>query len=194
MESFLSGAKLGGGTDSYLIAEIGRETKSDNFEHLVIVTDGGVGSGDIDESDNRVKQYGLQYSFVSTYIIGRGGEESVGCPYSRGCPGVTYLIDMKGNERQQASLSREDQQALKDINSINNWSIFKTKYLNLFNAIRARCLGKEADSDLMDKLNNLKSRIKDIGSEQSDFDNKFNELYRMANGKIRDVKNASVAA
>ena len=107
---------------------------------------------------------------------------------------MTYLINMKGNERQQASLSREDQQALKDINSINNWSTFKAKYLNLFNAIRARCLGKEADSDLMDKLNNLKSRIQDIGSEQSDFDNKFNELYRMASGKIRDVKNASVAA
>ena len=194
MESFLSGAKLGGGTDSYLIAEIGRETKSDNFEHLVIVTDGGVGSGDIDESDNRVKQYGLQYNFVSTYIIGRGGEESVGCPYSRGCPGVTYIIDMNGNVRQQASLSREDQKALKDINSINKWSDFKSKYLNLFNAIRARCLGKEADSDLMVKLNNLKSRIQDIGSEQSDFDNKFNELYRMASGKIRDVKNASVAA
>ena len=104
MESFLSRAKLGGGTDSYLIAEIGRETKSDNFEYLVIVTDGGVGSGDIDESDKRVEKYGLQYSFVSTYIIGRRGEESVGCPYSRGCPGVIYLIDMKGNERQQASL------------------------------------------------------------------------------------------
>lgn len=151
MESFLSGAKLGGGTDSYLIAEIGRERKSDKFEHLVIVTDGGVGSGDIDESDNRVKQYELQYSFVSTYIIGRGGEESLGCPYSRGYPGVIYHIDMKGNERHQASLSREEQQALKDINSIDKWRIFKTKYLNLFNAIRARCLRKESDSDLINQ-------------------------------------------
>ena len=158
------------------------------------MTDGGVGSGDIDESDRRVKKYGLQYSYVSTYIIGRGGEESVGCPYSRGCPGVTYLIDMNGNEKKQASLSREDQQALDSINSICSWSIFKSKYPNLFNAIRARCLGREADSDLMSKLNSLKSRIHDVGSEQSDYNNKFNELYRMASGQIRDVNKASVAA
>ena len=65
---------------------------------------------------------------------------------------------------------------------------------NLFNAIRARCLGKEADSDLMSKLNNLKSRIYDAGSEQNDFNKKFNELYRMASGQIRNVTNASVAA
>ena len=194
MERFLSGEYTGGGTSSYLIAEIGRETKNEKFEHLVIVTDGGVGSGDIDKSDKSVKIYGLQYSYVSTYIIGSGGNESVGCPYSRGCPGVTYLIDRYGNERKQASLSREDQQALNEINSISSWSTFKSKYPNLFNAIRARCLGKEADSDLMSKLNNLKSRIYDAGSEQNDFNNKFNELYRMASGQIRNVNNASVAA
>jgi len=44
MERFLSGEHIGGGTDNYLIAEIGRETKNENIEHLIIVTDGGVGS------------------------------------------------------------------------------------------------------------------------------------------------------
>jgi hypothetical protein len=195
LNSFLSGTHFGGGTDSYLIAEIGRETINDKFEHLVIVTDGGVGSYDIDESEERVKKYGLQYSYVSSYIIGSGGNESVGCPYSRGCPGETYIIDMNGNERKQASLSREDQAALDGINSISSWSTFKSKYQNLFNAIRARCLGREADQDLMNKLNNLKSRINDTGSEQSDFEKKYNELYRMASGQIRNVTNAaSVAA
>jgi hypothetical protein len=173
---------------------LGEKQKNEKFEHLVIVTDGGVDSGDIDESDKRVKSYGLQYSYVSTYIIGSGGNESVGCPYSRGCPGVTYLIDRYGNEKKQASLSMEDQQALNEINSISSWGTFKSKYPNLFNAIRARCLGKEADSDLMSKLNNLKSRIYDAGSEQNDFNKKFNELYRMASGQIRNVTNASVAA
>ena len=46
----------------------------------------------------------------------------------------------------------------------------------------------------MSKLNNLKSRIYNAGSEQNDFNNKFNELYRMASGQIRNVNNASVAA
>ena len=169
-------------------------TINDKFDHLVIVTDGQVGSNDIDISEQKVKQYGLQYSYVSSYIIGSGGDESVGCPYSRGCPGETYIIDMNGNERKIVSLSREDQAALDGINSISSWSTFKSKYQNLFNAIRARCLGREADQDLMNKLNNLKSRINDAGSEQSDLKKKYNELYRMASGQIRNVTNAPVAA
>ena len=79
------------------------------------------------------------------------------------------------------------------MNSINNWNDFKSKYLNLFNAIRAQMLGKNADSDLKNKLNNLRSRITDAGSEKNDFVSKFNKLYNMADGKIRDV-NAATAA
>ena len=135
----------------------------------------------------------MQYSFVSSYIIGSGGNESVGAPFCRGCPGVTFIIDNYGNERQQASLSKEDQDALKNINSISNWSNFKSKYQNLFNAIRAKMLGNNADNDLMNKLNNLKSRINDAGNENSDFNQKFNKLYEMASGKIRDVNNAATA-
>ena len=194
MNDFINNRRGGGKTNSSLIAEIGRITKGENFEHLIIVTDGRVGDGDIDESDRRVNNYGLQYSYVSTYIIGSGGNESVGCPYSRGCPGVTYIIDNYGNERKQASLSSEDQKALNDINTINSWNVFKSKYNNLFNAIRAKCLGKEADANLKNQLNNLKSRIKDVGSEGNDFNNKFNELYRMADGQIRNVQNAKTAA
>ena len=65
--------------------------------------------------------------------------------------GITYIIDDYGNERKQASLSIEEQ-----IDSINNWNDFKIKYKYLFNAIRAKCLGREEDSDLKNKLNNLK--------------------------------------
>ena len=73
------------GIDSYLIAKIGKETKNQNFELLIIVTDGHVSTCSIEKSDKKVQQYGLQYRFLSTYIIGRGGDESIGCPFSRGC-------------------------------------------------------------------------------------------------------------
>ena len=193
MDSFIASKYGPDGTESYYIAEIGRVTKNENFEHLIIVTDGQVSTYDIDESDRRVQQYGLQYSYVSTYIIGSGGDESVGCPFSRGCPGITYIIDNSGNERQQASLSKEDQNALSNINSINNWDTFNKKYQNLFNAIRAKCLGRNADSDLKNKLNSLKSRVTDAGSNQNDFNTKFNNLFRMADGQIRNVS-AAIAA
>ena len=37
----------------------------------------------------------------------------LGSPFSRGCPGVTYIIDNYGNETQKASLSTEDQKYFK---------------------------------------------------------------------------------
>ena len=194
MDQFIQGRKGKDGTVSYYIAEIGRETLNENFEHLIIVTDGEVQLKDIDESERRVKNYGLQYSFVSTYIIGKGGDESVGCPFSRGCPGNTYLIDQYGNETIKASLSKEDLNTLKNIDSINDWFTFKSKYKNLFNAIRAKCLGRNADNDLKMKLNNMKNRISYVGLEQDDFNTKFNNLFRMADGQIRNVQNAAVAA
>ena len=193
MDSFIAGKKGFGETLSYLIAEIGKETKNENFEHLIIVTDGRVSTNNIDKSDKKVQEYMLQYNYVSTFIIGSGGDESVGCPFSRGCPGITYIIDNNGNKKEKASLSREDQKALDQIESIGNWSSFKSKYQNLFNAIRAKCLGRNADFDLKNKLNNLKSRIKDAGNEQNDFDAKFNNLFRMADGQLRDV-NVEIAA
>ena len=67
------------------------------------------------------------------------------------------------NERPQASLSTEDQNALSNINNISNWNTFNSKYLILFNVIRAKCLGRNADSELKNQLNNLKSRITDAG-------------------------------
>ena len=194
MDQFIQGKVGTDGTRSYYIAEIGKATKNENFEHLIIVTDGEVKVEDIDESEKRVKDYGLQYSFVSTYIIGKGGNESVGCPFSRGCPGNTYVIDQYGNETIKVSLSNEDLNSLKNIDFINDLASFKSKYKNLFNAIRAKCLGRNADKELKGKLNNLKNRISYNEYEKSDFLSKFNSLYKMADGQIRNVDNASVAA
>ena len=185
MDSFIKSEK---GYDrsrhSHYIAEIGKENKNENFEHLIIVTDGRVDYDDIDESDRKVHQYGLKYSFVSNYIIGSDGDESVGCSYSRECPGITYMIKDNGGEIKQYSLSREVQKALNDINCINNWNQFKSKYQNLFKAIREFLLVEGKYEDLKQKLQSLKSRIHDAGPEQNDFEQKFNKLFRMANDDI----------
>lgn len=127
---------------SYYIAEIGRETKNENFEHLIIFTNGGVGTGDIEKSDYLVSKYGLKYRFVSFYIIGNEGNESVGCPYQRSSKSMTYLVDNFGNERRFASISIEDIKALQSIDYINNWKTFESKYKNLLNAMRGEYLKK----------------------------------------------------
>ena len=191
MDSFIANKKGTDGTSSYYIAEIGRETKNENFEHLIIVTDGNVGPYDIDESDRRVVKYGLKYSFVSTYIIGSGGNESVGCPFCRNCPVVTYYIDNNGNETVHASLSKEDIDTLNKIDKINTWNDFDSKYEHLSNAIRSKMLGKDEDSDLKNKLNDLKARITDVDFKQNNIMNKFNNLYEMANGRMRYIFDAA---
>ena len=40
----------------------------------------------------------------------------------------------------------------------------------------------------------MKTRISYTGLEQDDFNIKFNNLFRMADGQIRNVQNAAVAA
>ena len=169
---------------SYYIAEIGRETKNENFEHLIIVTNGSVGTGDIDQSDCLVSKYGLKYRFVSIYIIGNEGDESVGCPYTRESKGVTYKVDNFGNERELASIPIEDKKALENIDCINNWKTFKSKYKNLSNAIKAYYSEGRENLVLMNKIKNLRSRINDAGSKQNEFNNKCNVLYQLASGKI----------
>ena len=189
MEKFISGEYIGvnANINSYLIAEIGRETKDEKFEHLIIVTASSVNSENIDMSDQRVNQYGIKYSFVSNYMIGNKADESVACSYSRFCPGINYLIDIYGNERKLISLSGKDKKALDDIDIINSWSEFKSKYQNIYNAIKVKYLTKELDPILKDKLNSLNSRLTDIGSEKKDFQKKFDILYKMANGTINET-------
>ena len=60
------------GTNSSLIADIAEEEKDNNFEHLIIITDGDVKSEEIDKSDKKFKEYNLHFSFVSCFIIDTG--------------------------------------------------------------------------------------------------------------------------
>ena len=186
MGKFISGEYIGvnANINSYLIAEIGRETKDEKFEHLIIVTASSVNRENIDMSDQRVNQYGIKYSFVSNYMIGNEANLSVAAPYFRFCPGINYLIDNNGNIIKSISLSRKDKKVLEDIDIINSWPEFKSKYQNIYNAIKLKYLTKELDPLLKDKLNSLNSRLTDIGLEKKDFQKKFDILYKMVNGKI----------
>ena len=185
MNKFIDEEKGDGGTESTLIAKMAIENKSEKFEHLIIVTDGMVDKWQIDECDKLVNENGIKFSYVSIYIIGYGANESVGCPFCRGCVGKTYKVDENGNVIKIASVSSNDIKALENINNINNLQEFNNKFENLFNAIRAECLGKEKNENLINKLKDLQNRISIPESERNDFSSKFSKLYGMANGSTR---------
>lgn len=159
MDEFINKKKGSEGTYSSLIAEIAKKEKNEKFEQYIIVTDRMVFQGEIDKCDDLVKKYNLKFSYVSIYIIGNGGNESIGCPFLRDSIGITYKIDDNGKEEILASVSLDDKKALKHIKYINSWNEFDIKYNNLFNSIRDECLGKEQNENLKNKLNALKNRI-----------------------------------
>ena len=104
--------------------------------------------------------------------------------FSRDYPGITYKIDKNGNEIKQAPLSKEELETFNNIDNIKILDEFNKNYKLLYNAFRAKCLGKEKNEELKDKLNKLKSRINGQGN---DFNQKFNELFKMADGSLRNI-------
>ena len=185
MNQYINNEEGTEGTDSSKIAEIANEVKNENFEHLIIVTDGFVPTSTIDKSDKLVKEYKLKFSYVSSYLINlhNDANESVGCPYSRECPGITYIINKNGTIKTLATLSQEDRNNFININNINNLNDFNLKYDSLYRAIRAECLGKEKDENLANKLISLENNI---GVNDNEFKEKINNLKRL-NGGIRHI-------
>lgn len=182
-----------GGTSSQLIADIIYQEKNSNVEHLIIITDGGVGTGSIDRSDEKMRQYQIHFKFVSTYIIGSGGNRSVGAPYCRGDPNVTYHYHSETNFEKLASLTNAELDLYNNFeNSIKTYDQFISKYDMLKNAIEAQMYGKNQNNELINKLNILNSNItrNSLSTAQlTDFKNKFNELMENAKGGLRNGLN-----
>ena len=112
MNQYIKNKRGSGGTDSSQIARLvyQEKLKNEKFEHLIIVTDGQVHQDCVDTSDNLVKQYGIKFDYVSSYLINLHDDanESVGCPYCRESPGTTYILFNNGTEKQLATLTQEE--------------------------------------------------------------------------------------
>ena len=188
IESFMNEMDGVRGTSSSLIAEIANEEKDHNFEHLIIITDGDVQNDEIDKSDLKFKEYGLNFSFVSTFIIKTGDQvlnESVGCPYSRNCSGFTYIVDEQGNQREHVSLLKEDIEIFDNLDKISTYNEFQSKFWNIFRVVRAKCLGKNGDDELINKFLNFKKKINVPENNKKDFNEKMTQIEFMINGGLR---------
>ena len=117
-----------GGTQSELIADVIINEKNYGIEHLIIITDGQVDCNSIDESDEKMKQNNIHFKYVSTYIIGSGGDRSVGAPYCRGDPNVTYKYNTETDFEKLASLNKEQINLLDSFDKINSYSEFISNF------------------------------------------------------------------
>ena len=181
-----------GGTASELIADIIFNERNSGIEHLVIITDGSVNGGSIDRSDNKMKSYNIHLKFVSTYIIGSGGDRSVGAPYCRGDPSVTYIYKSETSFEKLASLSHQQIDLYQNFHNISSYSEFISKYGDLKLVIEAQMYGRNRDNDLIKRLESMKNNIlsKNISQQQKDdFNAKYKVLYTMADGGLRNGMN-----
>ena len=177
------------GTNSTNIAHLANACPS-HREHLIIVTDGQVGENSIKQSDNLMNQYKIQFKFVSVYVIGSGGNLSVGAPFCRGCPNRTIHVLDANNRIKGPSLSLDEIAAFNNIQNINSISEFDSKYDKLLSSIKAKQLGKKEDTDLKNKLSMLKSKliVSLNGTQKTEFENKWTKLYEMACNGVHDFK------
>ena len=175
------------GTCSINIAKLAATYPNDR-EHLIIVTDGEVDENDIKESDKFMNDNNIKFKFVSVYVIGTEGNLSVGAPFCRGCPNRTIHVINENERVKGPSLSLDEIEAFNKLSNINSFSEFNSLYDKLFSTIKAKQLGKKGDNDMMNKLQDLKSRIINSvnGIEQNDFENKWNKLYEMASNGVHD--------
>ena len=172
-----------GGTSSERIAEIAKICPN-HREHLIIVTDGEVGENNIRQSDNLMNQYDIKFKFVSVYVIGSEGNLSVGAPFFRGCPNRT--IQVLAHERIYGpSLSLEEISAFNSLPKINSIEEFNSKYDKLLSGIKAKQLGKNADTKMMEILDALKDRLT---SKFSNIEEKWKNLYDIASNGIHNFK------
>ena len=95
------------GTSIINIAKLAQESPN-HREHLIIVTDGCASQYDIDECDKYLLQNNIKFKYVSVYVIGKGGNMSVGAPFCRNCPSKTIIIHDENNRIKAPSLSHED--------------------------------------------------------------------------------------
>ena len=130
------------------------------------------------------------FSFVSFYIIGDGGGLSVGAPYIRDCLNKTYHIN-SGGTKELVSVEEKDITILNNIDSIQDFADFDSKFNNLDRAIQSKMLGSEEDSDLENKLIQLKARIEGNGgmndSQRNDFLMNIESLIKMSKGALRNT-------
>ena len=192
IESFINKMEGNGNTYSSLIAEIANSENNNNFEHLIIISDGEVGKNEIDKSDQKFKEYNIKFSYISTFLIYTGQflDESVGCPYTRNCPGKTYIVDSRGNQREQASLYKEDLNLFGNLNQIKSFELFKSKFEDIFRVFRTKCLGKNIGEkdDIKIKFRELKNNIKVPKDKINDFNHLIKEIDLMINGGLRNFQ------
>ena len=65
-------------------------------EHLILVTYGRIDSEEVNDCDEFVTKNHIVFKYVTTYVIGDGGDLSVGTSFALNCGSITYEVKESG--------------------------------------------------------------------------------------------------
>ena len=175
------------GTDPSVIAQKLVSDRSISREHLILVTDGQVDSGSIQRSDSILRSGNVQFKYVTTYVIGSGGDLSVGAPFGRGCGSETVEVKSNGQRRVIKGANASDFNVLDQIDNISSLDQFKRNSGAIFSATKQKMIGTSGDPSLRSKFENLKNRLKSAGCLVAKADQILSILIGMASGTLQNV-------
>ena len=106
-----------------------------------------------------MKNYNIKFAYVTVYIIGTGGDLSVGAPFCRDSPNKTIHIKNENEREEFETLHKKDLEIFDNIEAIKTYDEFDKNYESLKRAIKSKVLGKNGDINIKNKLDNIRKEI-----------------------------------
>ncbi|KAK8835984.1 hypothetical protein M9Y10_040181 [Tritrichomonas musculus] len=179
-----------------LILETGKKAP-----HLIIVTDGEISQGGVQECVPFIHDNNIIFEIVDTYNVGIVGDNcSIGTIFQKEeVPSRIYLYHPQSEDPEVPQVidvvSPEDIEAFKQIDQIDTRGKFFMNFNSIFRVVKSRMMGMNANPLIEEKLVNMKNRIISDSEEfDPDFERKIYFLIDFSRGKYSNVFNNDILA
>ena len=106
-----------------------------------------------------MKQYNIHFKYVTIYVVGNGGDLSVGAPFCRNSPNKTIHIINENERKMFDTLSKKDFNIFNNMEKIITYDEFNKNFESLKAVIKAQVLGTKGDISIKNKLESIETKI-----------------------------------
>ena len=185
LQTWIKSQKGYGLTSAELIAQVLKE-QGPKIKHLIITTDGYIDSSNVKRSDNLLNELGWKPEYVTVYIIGTSAKDvSVVTPYVRESPHIIYDVNINETKIIEEVLPNYIK-SFTEMHNIKSKTIFMNQYPFILNHMFSKCRGKEADPEIVDKINKLEQNLKQDPTDIVGYETKIECLKSLASGLTKN--------
>lgn len=149
-----------------------------HYTEFILISDGEICDSEVESLDSTIQQSINKFhcDYCEVYLLGNGANLSVACPFTRFNASRT-IVKKPCGEDQIISISDEDLNTIKEIDTINTEEEFNLKFDALERAFVARLLGTNGDQELRKSVLLMHKRINANNSMKDENKNdRINEL------------------